>query len=125
MTNNQNKKPEIINFNPLQDLQQKGKECVLIVPQEVNGEKVLNSYIAELKADIATFFGGYTIKEATSGWVDNFGKLVEEPVFHITVTFDIENDRLIKNFLDIAEKIKLDLFQEAVYIKVEHQVYLV
>lgn len=116
---------EVTHVNPFLDLEVQGQECILIVPSEVEGEPVLNAYMDDLKSSLATWFGGFTIHKSEGGWMAANGTLIEEPVYHITVSFDIENFEKLQRFYDIAKEVKLDMEQQCIYVRVGDKTYLV
>lgn len=65
---------------------------------------------------IARAFGGFTVTEARGGWINNEGKLYDEPVLRVLIACENtpENSGKLKQ---IALNYKAEAGQEAVYIK--------
>lgn len=121
------KKPETLveEFSPFDDAEFLGYENAIIIPQAVDGVPVTSEFVTELKTKIADLYNSYTIHQATGGWVDPEGKLVEETVSYYTVAFDPNNEEAVNNMYTLAVWVKTTLKQEAVYVKVGHETFLV
>lgn len=76
----------------------------------------------EVKAEFARVFGGYTEIQANGGYLAKSGALIEEPVFVIEASYEVEDDELV---LRLAKRVKFDLHQEAVMIRKDHEVSFV
>ncbi len=80
--------------------------------------EIVDAIRREVKATMAAAFGGYTETVAMGGYVAGSGALIEEPVYVIEASYEVEDDKLI---LRLAERIKSDLHQEAVMIRKDHE----
>ncbi len=91
------------------------KYAELFVPCEFNdGKPVKESYLDYLAHAFCVMFGGVTTTDAHGRWLSE-GKLYAEPVRIFRV--DSDSDKLREAFTRIANNVKADLKQEAVYIR--------
>jgi hypothetical protein len=77
---------------------------------------------AEVKAAMAGAFGGYTENVGMGGYKAESGELIEETVYQIESFTNKPNEALI---LALAERIKTELHQEAVMVRIDREVRFV
>ena len=84
--------------------------------------EIVDAIRREVKATMAAAFGGYTETVAMGGYVAESGALIEEPVYVIEASYEVEDDELV---LRLAERVKVALQQETVMIRKDHEVHFV
>lgn len=115
-----------IKINAQESAELIGIENVLIVPkQDSNGVPTSPMFFSIIKTLLASAFGGYTVSDCVGGWVDPEGKLIEEQVWKVAVSFHYNDDALSDTFFQIAEQVKDTLKQNCVYVRLGDHTYLV
>jgi hypothetical protein len=96
---------------------------VIVIPSTIFNQvaptAIVDALRIEVKGAFAAAFGGYTETVATGGYRAESGELIEERVYLVEAAFDTEDDGLVER---LASRIKVELKQEAVMIRKDHEV---
>ncbi len=100
----------------------------LIVPDYI-GSKLQESRhidtVLEYGSDIARIAGGFTATHAIGGWIDDGGKLIQEPVtvFDVDIWEFTQARSVIEGrFRALALRVCAELEQECVYLRIDGEV---
>lgn len=96
------------------------KSYLILIPTTIYNRiapaAMVDALRAEVKAALAGAFGGYTETIGTGGYLAATGELIEERVYQIEASYDVPDEALIER---LAERIKAELQQESVMVKVD------
>ena len=101
---------------------------ILYVPstQNVNEAADNAAEVEQVERFFGSTFGGFTTTEGRGGWVTDAGQLVTEAVVMVKsfCTDDMLQQHL-QDVLDLAEKLKQSMSQEAVSLEVNGTIYFI
>jgi len=93
------------------------REARIILPLYDNDGVDLQAVHRSLKTRLCAEFGGYTATPSMGGWIDNTGKLYEEPGIAYDVAVPEANIGTIETLRDIAAIAGRKAMQKAMYLR--------
>lgn len=100
-----------------------GHTNILIIPKFIGFDAIPMATIRMLEALLLQEYGGYTRTEGTGAYLHEDGDTVsKEAVWIYTVSFPEEKQQAL---LSLAETLKQDLKQEAIFVSINGKSYLV
>jgi hypothetical protein len=93
------------------------REARINLPVADNEGRSLARVAEALEARLAHAFGGFTATAGRGAWINAEGRLFAEPVTVYDVAIDEEDDDEAEKLLRIAQWLKAEARQEAVYVR--------
>lgn len=93
------------------------REARIILPLYDNDGIDLQDVHKSLKTRLCAEFGGYTATPSMGGWIDNSGKLYEEPGIAYDVAVPDDSIAIIETLRDIAGLTGRKANQKAMYLR--------
>lgn len=123
------KKNERLNYSIMKKIQ-KFKfdlDCkvAIYVPSTINVNETTNNerQVNDVLVKLSTLFGGATATDVLGGWVCSNGELVTEKVKIVYSFCKSENlNNHIEDIIELANKVKKEMCQEAVTVEINGQV---
>lgn len=94
--------------------------------KDVNKETDNGEHVKKIIGVLSDMFGGATAGEHLGGWRSNSGEIVTEK---ITIVYAFCNEESLKsniqNVLNVCQKLKKELSQEAISLEIDNKLYFI
>jgi hypothetical protein len=112
-------------LNRFESAVQLSHEIAVYIPSTIGGDipRDNSQYVDSTSSAFSNMFGGCTITKGQGCWISDSKGLIKESI--VIVTASCVNLANIESVYDIALKIKTELHQEAITVKIDGTLYLI
>jgi hypothetical protein len=100
----------------------------LYIPSNIHGIdniELQQHYVNDISEKFTLLFGGSTLIETVSTWLNKKRKIIREKIVIIQSFADTLNDADINEVVSIAQHLKIELQQDAVSLKINNKLYFI